>query len=83
MHAISIHETVRIFGKFDTQDYEKQYLNEVKVIDLGIILNTSKDLEIKIGLAEGWEDNIKIVINTNLSRNKYERRKNKYTKYFG
>ncbi len=32
--------------------------NEVKVIDLGIIVNSSKDLEIKIGLAEGWEDNI-------------------------
>jgi hypothetical protein len=42
------------------------------VIDLGIILNSSKDIEIKIGLAEGWEDNIKLVINTNLSRNKFE-----------
>jgi len=38
MHAISIHETVRIFGKFDTQDYEKQYLNEVtNPISYGII----------------------------------------------
>ncbi len=42
------------------------------MIDLGIILNSSKDLEIKIGLAEGWEDNIKLVINTDLSRNKFE-----------
>ncbi len=37
-----------------------------------ISTNSSKDLEIIIGLAEGWEDNIKLVINTNLSRNKFE-----------
>ena len=46
--------------------------NEIKIVDLGFEIRTTPDLEKRIGLAEGWDKNIKLIINTNLVRNKYE-----------
>ena len=46
--------------------------NEIKIIDLGISMESSKDIKMEAAIAQGWENNSKIIINTNLLRNKYE-----------
>jgi hypothetical protein len=47
-------------------------VNETKIIDLGIELSTQKGFYADIEQAEGWDQNKKIIINTNLIKNKFE-----------